>query len=288
MFLKVLFISILVSNSHQYLEPSNFKIVTIDLQIPSDEEIENFPQEDRENRILNGNNANSGQFPFAAYIHVTRDTGTVYCTGSLIASNWIITARSCFINVNNIPGTSFQAFCGSIDNQSPALISSFANHGAWIDDINNRDHPNIAVFRLFNDMPTTNLIRPIRLPRLANEHFGFDDFNITTVGWGRMSNGAFPRILQFGNFRILASHLCFWNPAFSPNNFCSQHQTLNSMVSIERGEGGASIITENDGIQTLIGITSTIFGLPNGIGAANLRVSSFLRFINDRTGIPFR
>lgn len=104
-------------------------------------------------------------------------------------------------------------------------------------------------------MPTTQFIRAIRLPRLIEEHFGFEAFNITTVGWGRLANGVFPRVLQQASFRILGVHLCFWNPSFSVHDFCSQHPTLVSMVA-EGDTGGGSIIVEGDGQQTLIGITS--------------------------------
>jgi len=63
--------------------------------------------------------------------------------------------------------------------QSGSLVNSFANRGAYFnnDDGNN---PNIALFRLSIDMPTTSFIRTVRLPRLADENFGFDDFNTTT------------------------------------------------------------------------------------------------------------
>ena len=63
--------------------------------------------------------------------------------------------------------------------QSASLVNSFANQAAYYnnDDGNN---PNIALFRLSIDMPMTSLIRTVRLPRLTNENFGFDDFNTTT------------------------------------------------------------------------------------------------------------
>lgn len=197
------------------------------------------------------------------------------------------------------------AFLGSNDMQSSSLVNSFVNRGAYFnnDDGNN---PNIAVFRLSIDMPTTSFIRTIRLPRLADENFGFDDFNTTTgkflkyfdqllvkselfpVGWGRLANNSFPRLLQFASFRILGVHLCFWNRNFSTFDYCSQHQTLVSMTDTERDIGGASVIVEGDGQMTLVGITSAVMSLPNGLAVSSVRVSSFLRFINEHTGIPFR
>lgn len=108
-----------------------------------------------------------------------------------------------------------------------------------------------------------------------------------SVGWGRLADNTFPRILQFGSFRILGVHLCFWNRNFLPFDFCSQHQNLVSMIA-ERDIGGPSVIVENDSQMTLIGITSGALSYPNGLAAISVRVSSYLRFINEHTGIPFR
>ena len=82
-------------------DSSNSKVITIDLKIPDN--FDNFIPQDpfeetsKESKILHGNPAFNGQFPFAAYLHIQRGSSTTYCTGSLIASNWIITARSCFV-----------------------------------------------------------------------------------------------------------------------------------------------------------------------------------------------
>lgn len=67
----------------------------MELKIPT--EIQHKFSRNTTERILNGNNASTGQFPFAAYLHISRPTGTVFCTGSLISIWWIITARSCFV-----------------------------------------------------------------------------------------------------------------------------------------------------------------------------------------------
>ncbi|XP_070508701.1 collagenase-like [Chironomus tepperi] len=263
----------------------NTNVVRIDLKIPEnfDLKVPNL----RDSRILHGNSAFNGQFPFAAFLQIQRGSIITFCTGALIARNWIITARSCFVINPNSPADSLLAFLGSNDMASTAMLSSFADQGAFF---NNPDgiNPNIALFRLENEMPETSLIRTIRLPRLVDEHFGFDDFNITTLGWGRLSNNSFPRLLQFANFRILAVHLCFWNQNFRTFDFCSQHQTLLSMTDTERDIGGPSVIVENDGQVTLIGITSDVMNLPNGPAVSSVRVSSYLRFINANTGIPFR
>ena len=74
------------------------KVVTIDLEIPENY-TPTFPPttNSRDSRILHGSSAANGQFPFAAFLHIQRGSSLTHCTGSLISSNWIITARSCFV-----------------------------------------------------------------------------------------------------------------------------------------------------------------------------------------------
>ncbi|CAG9811435.1 unnamed protein product [Chironomus riparius] len=287
MILNIVIFTIFLNQINAELDP-NSKVVTIDLKIPENYAI-TYPTTTnlRDSRILHGSSAANGQFPFAAFLHIQRGGSLTHCTGSLISSNWIITARSCFVINPNLPADSLLAFLGSNDMQSASMVNSFANRGAYFNN-DNGINPNIALFRLSIDMPTTSFIRTIRLPRLVNENFGFDDFNTTTIGWGRQANNLFPRLLQFASFRILGVHLCFWNTNFPTFDFCSQHQTLVSMTDTERDIGGASVIFEGDGQMTLIGITSAVMNLPNGLAVSSVRVSSFLRFINEHTGIPFR
>lgn len=46
-------------------------------------------------RISNGKQAKDGQFPFVAELSINLKSGGLLCTGSLIASNWILSARHC-------------------------------------------------------------------------------------------------------------------------------------------------------------------------------------------------
>lgn len=46
-------------------------------------------------RIVGGNPAWDGQFPFAAAIHVQTESSTFFCGGALTGNDWIVTAGHC-------------------------------------------------------------------------------------------------------------------------------------------------------------------------------------------------
>lgn len=46
-------------------------------------------------RIIGGDVADAGQFPFAAAIYKRTNDGTFFCVGSLLNHEWILTAGQC-------------------------------------------------------------------------------------------------------------------------------------------------------------------------------------------------
>jgi secreted trypsin-like serine protease len=46
-------------------------------------------------RIIGGDIARSGQFPFAAAIYTTTVDGNFFCGGTLVTDQWILTAGQC-------------------------------------------------------------------------------------------------------------------------------------------------------------------------------------------------
>jgi len=50
------------------------------------------PLEEQTNRITNGSTAERGQFPWQVALIID---GTWFCAGSLISSEWVLTAANC-------------------------------------------------------------------------------------------------------------------------------------------------------------------------------------------------
>lgn len=61
-------------------------------------ELEVLPQAPRGVvRIVNGQNAAANQFPHQALVFISTLQGTFQCGGSLISSNWVMSAAHCVI-----------------------------------------------------------------------------------------------------------------------------------------------------------------------------------------------
>jgi secreted trypsin-like serine protease len=46
-------------------------------------------------RIIGGETARSGQFPFSAAIYIRTEDGSYFCGGALISNQWVLTAGQC-------------------------------------------------------------------------------------------------------------------------------------------------------------------------------------------------
>jgi Trypsin len=78
-----------------------------------------------ENFILNGTDAQPGQFPHVARVTIVRPTGTGQCSGSLIATNFALTASHC-VNSNPETITSIGLLIGTVNRNVPGTTIQMA------------------------------------------------------------------------------------------------------------------------------------------------------------------
>ncbi|KAL7027081.1 hypothetical protein ACKWTF_005296 [Chironomus riparius] len=225
-------------------------------------------------QISSGRRAYDTQFPYVAdLIIVDGATGArTLCSASLIATNWLLTAKNCI--PSNIK--SILAIFGSADRQSSTKTRIFVNHVSFA------GAPDVALLRLEKSVTLSSTIKLIRLPGIPKENFGYDLYDITAIGWGATSSGV-SRYLQFANFKILPKIRC----NFSPYTFCSF--TYNGGSSLKAGDfGGPAVIIDSDGIETLVGINAATSATNEGVYQIMTRVSSLLRWIQLTTGVVYQ
>ena len=62
----------------------------------------NDGSQDSGNKIVGGVEAAEGAWPWQALLVITQSDGTYMCGGSLITSNWVVTAAHCVTDATNI------------------------------------------------------------------------------------------------------------------------------------------------------------------------------------------
>lgn len=259
------------------------EIVKISLDVPSDINSWVFNGKnntDRSNgrggRISTGYQAHNTQFPWVVELSINTENGGLYCTGSLISTTWIVSARHCLADFKL---TSVVANMGSADREANR-VKIFINKIVFLNSASGNDHPDIALLQLSMAVGITSNIKTIRLPRRYQDDDTFEGETITAIGWGGIAGSGYTRYLQYGEFRILPLSQCDFGLYF-----CSQ--APNGVTSLEGGDSGGPTIIDDFGTPTLLGINVFyVDSRPRLQGST--KINKFLNFICDVTGIPMR
>lgn len=245
--------------------------------------IEDVDDVELSTRIVNGHNSTRGQFPHQALIFLNLPEGRQdVCGGSLISTNWILTAGHCVDGVE-----SFEVHLGALETRN------FTERGRQIRRTNTSVlHPyywrpivlnDIALIRLDTPVEFSDTIQAIDLPPRRNPFHG-----ITAIasGFGLQNTSAptIAPILQWANLNTIDNAQCYKSFGFlvaRSSVICAVGTTGQSACN---GDSGGPLITE-DGIQ--IGLTSfgSGEGCHRGYPSVFTRVSYYLDWIAEVTGV---
>ncbi|XP_063913931.1 brachyurin-like [Zophobas morio] len=136
-----------------------------------------------EKRIVGGQAARAGQFPFAAGIHVTTDDGRFFCGGVLYNNQWIITAGQCVYNAVLFSIQLGSNYLTADDpNRLVLATSSYLLHTDFNPETLEND---VGLIRFRIPIEFTDYIQPIfYLP--ANDMK--PDYGLLATGWGQISD----------------------------------------------------------------------------------------------------
>ncbi|KAF4520945.1 hypothetical protein B566_EDAN008920 [Ephemera danica] len=213
------------------------------------------------NRIVGGDVATRGQFPYQAGISI----GGNMCSGALISNISVLTAAHC---VSNQP--SFEVHLGAQNISSTSepghLIISSQNatiHENF--DISVNFDYDIAVIHLPYEV-SGEYIASIRLPAWSQQNDNFTNEMAIITGWGTTADtNPWPsEVLRYATVRVNSKAECesYFSPeVITERQICSS--TEGGLVSTCLGDSGVPLATtEEDAIPTLIGIAN--FGNPFG------------------------
>ncbi|XP_053688108.1 collagenase-like [Sabethes cyaneus] len=251
---------------------------------------------DRDQRIIGGNLATSGQFPYAVGL-ITRINILLsgQCSGSLLSTRYILTSAAC---VNNIQ--SAVAVMGGLrinDATEPGTIrmtvTEFIVHSGYEEDAENFD---VALVVLPQAISFSDNIQPVRLPNRRQIEGTFVGQQGTFIGWGRFGEGtANSPDLRFGRSQVITNLACIIS--LPTNTILGEHVCTSGLDDAAgqgspcQGDSGAPLtVMGADGITTQIGVFSfhSILGCDSGRAAVFTRMSSYLDWIEQNSDVEVR
>ncbi|XP_075890473.1 chymotrypsin-like protease CTRL-1 [Nelusetta ayraudi] len=243
------------------------------------------PLNNREGRIVGGSNATAGSWPWQASIHYNPAQFHI-CGGTLINTEWILTAAHCILTTNAGEWTIYlgrQTQSGPNPNEVVRTVSQVIVHPNYNDISFNND---IALMKLSSAVNYNDYIRPICL---ASSSSLFN--NATTCwasGWGDTNkNVSLPNAVPLqevqvpviGNRQCSCKYFLVENADITNNMICAGQENKGAC----QGDSGGPLQCKQGSTWIQAGITS--FGIP--CATANhpevyARVSEYQKWITDQ------
>ncbi|XP_067643615.1 collagenase-like isoform X2 [Eurosta solidaginis] len=230
-------------------------------------------------RITNGQTAGN-QFPYQAGLSLFDGENWGLCGGSLIKKDWVLTAAHCTLNVI--------VSLGSITRLDPIVRLE-------VDKCDIKVHPEFDGETRINDIALIKIpavkysaaIKPVSLPKCASSYPTYVDETVVASGWGLTSDRATSSspVLQFANLKVISNELCAEEYGLSKINIrhlCTS--TVNRIGTCVGDSGGPLVLTSS---MLQIGIISfhSQNGCEDGYPAGHTRVTSYLGWIQENTGL---
>ena len=245
-----------------------------------------MPVAEIEGRITNGNTASVGQFPYQVGLSLQLNAlSSSWCGGSLIASNWVLTAAHCTIGAKKAT-----VYLGATERTSAEVTytvsaSDIIIHAAYNDATLKND---ISLIKI-PSVSYTAKIQPVKLPAMASSYATYTGDYVIASGWGRISDNipSVTKNLQWARFKVISNTQCaayYVKNTVTATNICISTPGATSTCS---GDSGGPLVLESTKVQ--IGLTS--FGADSGcelgVPAAFTRLTSYLDWIKANTGIAY-
>ncbi|XP_053665516.1 brachyurin-like [Anopheles marshallii] len=235
-------------------------------------------------RIVNGQEAIPGQFPYQIALLSTFADGTGLCGGSVLTNNFILTAAHCVVSGDTILASGGTAILGvhnrNIQEPTQQRIAFSAaginaHPGYTLTNIRN----DIAIVRMNSLIIYTDRIQPTRLPgRSDTRQFG--GMIGTVSGFGRTTDtGATSPVLMFYHNPVMTNADC--NAHWSTNVVQAQNVCVNTDGGRAscNGDSGGPLTVQDAGRSLQIGIVS--FGAASGCSGPMPKVFARVTFFMD-------
>eukprot|EP00099_Drosophila_melanogaster_P017156 NP_573072.1 uncharacterized protein Dmel_CG8952 [Drosophila melanogaster] len=240
-----------------------------------------------DNRIVSGSDAKLGQFPWQVILK--RDAwDDLLCGGSIISDTWVLTAAHCTNGLSSI----FLMF-GTVDLFNANALNMTSNNIIIHPDYNDKLNNDVSLIQLPEPLTFSANIQAIQLVGQYGDSIDYVGSVATIAGFGYTEDEYldYSETLLYAQVEIIDNADCvaiYGKYVVVDSTMCAKGFDGSDMSTCT-GDSGGPLILYNKTIQQWqqIGINSFVaedqctYRLPSGYA----RVSSFLGFIADKTGI---
>lgn len=247
---------------------------------------------DRDERIVNGNEAKPAQFPYQVGVFIAFDwtIAVALCGGCLVSKNLVISAAHCFENAH-----SSQVILGTHNIWSQAEPTE-VRRIVYPDNL--ITHPEYDPVMLFNDLTIMRMeeavefndfIQPVELPQYKMLREDFEGHLATVSGWGRMSDNSqsLSDTLRYTQNVVKSNSVCFtyYESFVVPSTMCMNTQDTESGTC--SGDSGGPVTIQGYDKPVLVGVVSwgPLAGCQLGMPTGTARVTYFMPWIC-KVGLP--
>nr|XP_046150116.1 transmembrane protease serine 5-like isoform X1 [Oncorhynchus gorbuscha] len=236
-------------------------------------------------RIIGGVEATLGRWPWQVSLYYSnRHT----CGGTIITSQWVVTAAHCVHNYR-LPQVSSWVVYAGIVTRSSAKMSQYIGYPVekilYNKNYNPRSHDNdIALMKLRTPLNFSDTIRPICLPQYERDLPGGTQCWISGWGYTQPDDVLIPATLKEAPVPLISTKKCnsscMYNGEITPRMLCAGF--TEGKVDACQGDSGGPLVCQIDNVWRLVGVVSWGTGCaePNHPGVYT-KVAEFLGWIYD-------
>jgi secreted trypsin-like serine protease len=219
-------------------------------------------------RVIGGEDARAGQFPFAAAIQVQTSTSRFFCGGTLTANQWVATSGHCVYN-----GVVFTIQLGSIE-----LVSDDPNR-VTVSSSTYILHPDFNPETIENDIGLIKLRMSVEYhiylhPIHPREGTLSDNASVYVLGWGQTSdsNAELSNSLQYSVLSVITNAECriTYGNQITDKMVCAIGNYNEGTCT---GDNGGGMVVQNGRTYALVGIASFV----SSDGCESIHPSGFTR-----------
>ncbi|KAI3382002.1 hypothetical protein SNEBB_008073 [Seison nebaliae] len=224
----------------------------------------------RTSRIVNGQIVTDNSIPFIVSLNIKTSAGEQLCGGSIVNSNWIVTAAHCFEGMSDAEVKNSEVVISDLD------LVEVDTGEKKIKIEQGFEHPDYesSDTNLYNDIYLIKIGEAITFNDKAQPICISDDRpsegeEVTAAGWGRIdvpAEGEISEKLRKVTFPIQADSVCELEAKETAVSFCAGNPDEEKDSC--KGDSGGPLYKFENGIFTLTGVTS--YGVDNTCGGKGI------------------